>query len=138
MSDCVFCEIVVKASPATILYEWADAMAFVPLGGITETHTLVVPKRHVKDALESPFMTGIINQRAAEFANIRGYEQVNIWTSAGTAATQSIFHLHVHLIERVEGDQLMLPYGTTGNPHDPHWCKVAEELQRKLNAYGEH
>ena len=131
MDNCVFCGIVAGKEPATILAEWSDAIAFVPLRGITETHALIVPKKHVRDALENPYLTGLTFQYAAEFA--KRWDQANIWTSAGPAATQSIFHLHVHVIERTPGDQLMLPYGTTGNPHDPHWCKVAEELQQKLD-----
>ncbi|MGH3779703.1 MAG: HIT family protein [Pseudonocardiaceae bacterium] len=40
-------------------------------------------------------------------------------TSVGTAAAQSVFHLHVHLVPRYSGDQLMLPWGTTGHRKRP-------------------
>jgi histidine triad (HIT) family protein len=119
---CVFCGIISGAEPATIVREWPDALAFVPLGPVIPDggHVLVVPRRHVADAVEDPAVTAVTMARAAELA--AGHEASNILTSVGKAATQSIFHLHVHVIRRAVGDQLMVPWGTTGNPHDPHSC----------------
>jgi diadenosine tetraphosphate (Ap4A) HIT family hydrolase len=56
----------------------------------------------------------------------------NIITSIGKAATQSIKHLHVHLVPRTEDDKLMVPWGTIygDDPTAPHWCKVADDLYR--------
>jgi histidine triad (HIT) family protein len=131
MTDCVFCGIVAGTDPATIVQEWPDAVAFVPLGPVIDGHTLVVPREHVDHAAEDPEIAAATMARAAEFA--AGWHSANIVTSIGVPAKQSIFHLHIHVIPRAVDDGLMLPWGTTGNPHDPHWCRVAEGLQREVD-----
>ena len=130
VSGCVFCGIVAGTEPATMVDHWHDAVAFVPLNPVVSGHTLIVPREHVPDAVDSPAVTGMVMVRAAEFA--RKYEASNILTSVGAAATQSVFHLHVHVVPRRLGDQLMLPWGTTGDPHAPHRCKGMDVLQARL------
>lgn len=125
MADCVFCDIVAGAAPAQYVRRWADATAFVPLDPVVDGHVLIVPNEHVRDAVERPAVTAAALLRAAELA--AEHEASNILTSIGSAATQSIFHLHWHVIRRAPGDQLMVPWGTTGDPHNPHWCRVAED-----------
>lgn len=137
MTGCVFCGIVAGSEPAAIVREWPDALAFVPLGPVIPDggHLLVVPRQHVADAVEDPVVTAATMVRAAELA--AGHEASNILTSVGRAATQSVFHLHIHVIRRTVGDQLMVPWGTTGNPHDPHSCKrsaAAEADNARLRA----
>lgn len=116
---CVFCGIAAGTEPATIVREWVDSVAFTPLNPVCPGHVLVIPRAHVSDALEDPMITGRTVARSAELA-LEGtcYDACNILTSVGTAAAQSVFHLHVHLVPRYSGDQLMLPWGTTG--HEPH------------------
>lgn len=128
---CPFCEINTGRAPATFVHEWSDAIAIVPLNPVTEGHTLVIPKLHVRDAHEDPDVTAATMQRAAQLSGQR-WPQANILTSVGPAATQSVFHLHIHIVPRREGDWLMLPWGTAGDPHAPHWCEVAQRLQDQL------
>jgi histidine triad (HIT) family protein len=137
VSDCVFCRIIAGTEPAAIIREWPDAIAFVPLGPVVPDggHVLVVPRRHVADAVEDPTITAATMARAAELA--ADHEASNILTSIGAAATQSVFHLHLHVIRRTAGDRLMVPWGTTGNPHDPHACTrstTAEAEREELRA----
>ena len=70
---------------------------------------------------------------AAKYARDR-YLQFNIIVSAGEAATQSVGHLHLHLIERTPGDLLMIPWGTLHgeDPKAPHRCKGMVRLEREL------
>lgn len=131
---CVFCEIIAGTSPATIVKRWDDAIAFTPLDPVTLGHVLVVPLEHVANFTTDPDVTMRTMARAAMLA--REMEPAGHWnliTSKGRHATQSVFHLHVHLVPRKMGDQLMLPWGTTGDPHEAHWCKVAQGLQDQLN-----
>lgn len=129
---CPFCEIVAGRAPATVVHEWSDVIAIVPLNPVVEGHTLVIPRAHVDDAATDPDITAATMLRGAELA--AASQSSNILTSIGKAATQSVFHLHIHVVPRAPGDQLMLPWGTTGNPHDPHWCKVAQGLQDQADA----
>lgn len=126
---CVFCKIIAGTSPAQIVHSWPDAIAITPIDPVTYGHTLIMPIMHVDDAKQDPKVTAYTMQRAAEFAD--HFEYSNILTSIGRPATQSIFHLHVHVLPRREDDQLMVPWGTMakGDPHAPHWCKQAEELK---------
>lgn len=129
---CPFCEIVAGRAPATILREWPEAIAIVPLNPVCDGHTLIIPRAHIADALTDPAVTATTTQRAAEWTAER-WPHANILTSIGAPATQSVFHLHVHVVPRAAGDQLMLPWGTTGDPHAPHWCKVAQRLKDQLD-----
>lgn len=103
---CVFCEIVAERTPATFVRRWTDAVAIVPLNPVTDGHLLVIPRRHVRDASEDPCIASIAMECAAEIA----VPPYNIITSAGREATQSVFHLHVHIVPRREDDGLALPW----------------------------
>lgn len=134
MSNCVFCRIIAGTEPADIVREWPDAVAFAPLGPVVpDGHVLVVPRRHVADAIAAPAVTAATMLRAAEFA--AEHDASNILTSVGRAATQSVFHLHLHVIRRTPGDGLMVPWGTTGNPQDPHSCTRAETAEAKRDGW---
>jgi histidine triad (HIT) family protein len=113
-ADCPFCAIIAGTAPATIVREWRDAICIVPLNPVVEGHVLVIPKDHVQTFFSSPDVSVIAMRRAAEL--VHGVERwvnphdYNIITSAGRAATQTVMHLHVHLVPRVEGDGLLLPW----------------------------
>lgn len=108
MSDCPFC-----ARIAAGEYDYDDdySVAFQPLNPVTPGHFLVVPRRHVKSALDSPpRYLGRAMEFAADLAGQMGLTDCNFITSAGAAATQTVFHLHVHVVPRREGDGLALPW----------------------------
>ena len=106
MKDCVFCLIIAGNAPAKIVREWDDVIAIVPLNPVTDGHVLVMPKIHVSDALENPEITAQVMKRSSELAKA----PCNLITSAGAIATQTIFHLHIHIVPRVDGDGLSLPW----------------------------
>lgn len=106
MADCVFCRIVAGSEPATVVRRWSDAIAIVPLNPVVAGHVLVIPIRHVQDYLEDPAVTGMVAARASEIAP----HPSNLITSAGAEATQSVYHLHVHVVPRRENDGLALPW----------------------------
>jgi histidine triad (HIT) family protein len=130
LSDCVFCRIVAGTDPATMVAWWPDAVAFLPLNPVVVGHTLVIPRAHVRDAVEDPGVTAFTMMRAVELAS--GLPASNILTSVGKAATQSVMHLHIHVVPRSVGDQLMVPWGTTGDPHEPHRCKEIDRLTAEV------
>ena len=107
--DCAFCKIISGKEQATIVSSWRDAIAFVPLGEVTDGHTLVVPRAHVADASSSPVITGMVATHAAQYAQALN-EDYNLITSSGPAATQTIRHLHFHVVPRRKGDGLRLPW----------------------------
>jgi len=105
---CIFCKIIAHGAPATIVQEWDDAVAIVPLGPVVEGHTLIIPKRHVDTAVESPEVSAIAMKRAAEFA--QRFSASNIIVNVGKEASQTVFHLHVHVVPRQKDDGLILPW----------------------------
>lgn len=105
---CPFCAIVDGKAPATIVKEWERAIAIVPLNPVTDGHVLVLPKEHVESATVSPMTTGMTMVAASELADA----PCNIITSVGAEATQTVRHLHVHIVPRRAGDGLALPWAT--------------------------
>ncbi|XKK37264.1 HIT family protein [Nocardiopsis sp. ARC36] len=108
-SPCVFCDIATEKAPATIVRRWADALALVPLNPITEGHLLVIPTQHITNAATSPLVTGLMAMHAASLLAESG-RQANLITSVGPFATQTVFHLHWHLVPRTADDELTLPW----------------------------
>lgn len=115
VAGCVFCSIVRGDSPANIVMEWPDVIAFTPLNPVVEGHTLIVPKVHVADFTSDPGISGNTMAAAAVLAQLLRGSDYNIITSKGVKATQSVFHLHLHLIPRKGNDRLALPWHSGKN-----------------------
>jgi histidine triad (HIT) family protein len=111
-SSCAFCRIILGKAPATWVVDpdhWVDTVAFVPLNPVTDGHVLVVPKEHTPDFAANPKVFAKTAQRAAELMRWSP-RPMNLITSRGREATQSVFHLHLHLVPRAENDGLALPW----------------------------
>lgn len=112
--SCPFCLIVAGEAPARIVREWDDTLAIEPLNPVTPGHLLVLPKVHVETLFSSPDVAATTMRRVSEM--VHGVERhvdpndYNVITSAGRAATQTVMHLHVHLVPRRPGDGLRLPW----------------------------
>lgn len=106
---CVFCQIVDRKAPVKHLIRVRGSVIFEPLNPVTPGHMLVVPEKHVSDAGDLTEVTGAVMREAAKYAD-EHYDSYNLITSAGEAATQSVFHLHVHIVPRRFGDGLALPW----------------------------
>lgn len=109
MNGCVFCDIVAGESPAADYRACGtENVAFTPLNPVTDGHTLVVPRVHVKDATTMYTVSAETMKWAAILAS--HFHSANIITSIGAPATQSVYHLHLHVVPRREGDGLTLPW----------------------------
>ena len=101
-ADCLFCRIVRREIPASIVAEDDHCIAFRDIGPQAPTHVLVVPRQHVStlDDVSDPLLIGRLMTMAADVARQErlveaGYRTV-INTNAG--AGQTVFHLHVHVL----------------------------------------
>ncbi len=108
-AGCVFCDIVAGNAPAQEVVEYPGATAFRPLNPITPGHMLVVPNVHVAHAAEEPEVTAKAMEAASRYA-AEHFDSFNLITSANEAATQTVYHLHIHVIPRRFGDGLTLPW----------------------------
>lgn len=114
--SCPFCEIVAGRAPATFVAEWPDTIAILPLKPVVENHTLVIPREHVADFASDPLVSAKTMQRAAELVRWSPVE-MNLITSRGPNATQSVYHLHLHLVPRSKNDGLALPWYSGRSKH---------------------
>ena len=126
--DCLFCKIVAGELPATIVAEDDRTVAFMDINPATRGHALVVPRNHAQDLLEigqdDLAATVQAAQRLAERVKERlNADGVNLLNSCGSAAWQTVFHFHVHVIPRYSGDPLQLPWRPA--PGDPEEISAA-------------
>lgn len=108
-TDCPFCAIVAGQAPVIVVHEWPETLALVPLNPVVGGHTLVIPKRHVRDFAADPEVSAQTMLRAAELMHWTP-RPMNVITSRGREATQSVMHLHLHLVPRAANDGLALPW----------------------------
>ena len=108
-AHCVFCRIISGDAPATLVYQDSLAIGIVPLNPVTLGHMIVMPRTHVSDFAESWLATSDAMHAAFKIARKVGGD-CNLITSKGEAATQTIGHLHIHIVPRLAGDGLKLPW----------------------------
>ena len=114
--SCVFCAIIADQAPAIRVYEDDGYLAFLDIRPFTRGHTLVVPKRHTVDLTDTPpqTLTGMatIGQRIAKAARATDLaDATNIGINDGRAAFQTVFHIHLHVLPRRNGDKLSVAKG---------------------------
>ena len=120
--DCVFCKIVAGKLPATIIADDRLTVAFMDINPATRGHLLVVPRRHRANLLEiEPEALTAVSLAAQRLArrvteNL-GADGVNLINGCGSAAWQTVFHFHMHVIPRYHGDPLRPPWRHA--PGDP-------------------
>lgn len=107
--DCVFCRIVSGDEPAEILWRDFDALVIVPLKPVVDGHVIALPEMHATDFTGDWLATSNAMHAAFQYARLVG-GAMNLITSKGEVATQSVFHLHVHLVPRKVNDGLALPW----------------------------
>jgi histidine triad (HIT) family protein len=136
-SDCLFCQIVAGEIPSFKIDEDALTYAFLDINPATPGHALVIPKAHSADLTtvtpDDLAATAATAQRVAVRAKERlGAAGVNLLNACGSAAWQTVFHFHIHVIPRYADDpardSLVLPWQPT--PGDMSAISdVAERLQ---------
>ena len=108
---CIFCKIVRKQAPASIVFEDESVMAFLDIRPINLGHTLVIPKTHYVEIFDIPAselckihnVAKIVSGAIKKATNADG---ISIIQQNGKAAGQDIFHLHVHVVPRFEGQKM--------------------------------
>jgi histidine triad (HIT) family protein len=131
--DCLFCKIIAGEVPAQIVSEDDRTVAFMDINPGTRGHLLVVPREHSVNLLETApedlQATILTAQRMARQVTERlGADGVNLLNSCGSAAWQTVFHLHVHVIPRYADDPLRLPWVPAPGDAD-EIAAVADELR---------
>ncbi|MGX7108150.1 HIT family protein [Facklamia miroungae] len=111
MTDCIFCKIINGEIPSAKVYEDDEVYAFLDITQVTKGHTLVIPKKHVKNIFEyDSDLACSIFSRIPKIANaiqdsLPGVKGMNILNNNGEIAYQSVFHSHIHLIPRYQTEE---------------------------------
>jgi histidine triad (HIT) family protein len=131
--DCIFCKIIAGELPAQIVDQDEHTVAFMDISPATRGHALVVPRRHARDLLtidpDELSRVMVAAKRLAGRATERlEADGVNLINSCGQAAWQTVFHFHVHVIPRYDGDPLQLPW--TPAPGDAEEIAATAEQLR--------
>ena len=128
MEDCIFCKIVKGKIPCQKIYENDKVFAFLDIMPIHKGHTLVIPKEHHETLLDMPDDTlaelaKVAKKVSKAVKKATGADGFNIGQNNGAAAGQAVFHFHLHVIPRFNGD------GLKNWPHK----KVPEEDMKQIH-----
>ena len=110
-ANCIFCKIIDGVIPSTRLYEDEDFVIMLDIGPATFGHALLLPKNHYANIYEMPEE---VLSKAICLAKVQGEKLVkalgadglNLVQNNGLAAGQTVFHYHLHLIPRYDGDDM--------------------------------
>jgi histidine triad (HIT) family protein len=133
--ECDFCRIASGADQSVeVVCESHDWVAFFPLDPATPGHTLVIPRLHVTDLwkaepqLASELMRAVVQVGRATFKALSP-EGMNLITSAGAAAEQTILHLHLHVVPRWRRDEFGPIWPTETRFEDASIERAAERIR---------
>jgi histidine triad (HIT) family protein len=115
VEGCVFCSIVHGAAPAERVYEDGSAVAIMDIHPATTGHVLIVPKAHSQDLWDiqrqaAEHLMAVTLQVAGMIRRSLHPAGINLVHASGAAAWQTVFHFHLHLVPRYEGDGLVPPW----------------------------
>ncbi len=113
--DCIFCKIVRKEIPSSIVYEDRGSLAFLDISPLNKGHTLVIPKNHYETIADIPEkeigeLARVVRNVAIAVKKATGAPGINITQNNGRAAEQLVPHAHFHIIPRFGGDGIILSH----------------------------
>lgn len=126
--DCIFCKIAAGEIPSATLYEDDDFRVILDLGPASKGHALIIPKEHysniydIEDETAAKAMV-LAKKMITKMTEALGCDGYNIVQNNGPCAGQTVFHFHMHLIPRYEGDQVGLGW---------HMGKLSEEDKAEI------
>src|SRR5688572_2587618 len=122
-SHCIFCDIIKGAAEVSVCYEDTESIAFMDIQPVNAGHVLVVSRQHFESFLDLPKSLGahlfeVAMQLAPAIRKVSGADGMNVIVSSGAAAGQDVYHFHIHLIPRRQGDgfDVRLPFAESEMP----------------------
>ena len=143
MENCIFCKIIEGDIPSYKVYEDEHVYAFLDITQVTKGHTLVVPKKHLKDLFDYDDkdasevfsrLPKIAKALEKAFPEMEGLNMVN---NNKELAYQTVFHSHIHLIPRYsKEDQFSLSFGSVKNTRTPEeMANIAEAIAEQVSSH---
>ncbi|MBR0119673.1 MAG: HIT family protein [Eubacterium sp.] len=123
MENCIFCKIIAGEIPSATVYEDDDVKAILDVNPAARGHVIVLPKKHASDVFsisDEDLSKAICVAKKIAIAVKEAYkcDGVNILQNNGEAAGQTVFHLHIHVIPRFEGDTISVKWKQGEMPAD--------------------
>ncbi len=134
MNGCIFCKIISGELPGTLVYQDDLCTALMDIHPINPGHLLVIPNKHAPDLKTLPEETAkhifATSQKLAASVRESGIrcEGINLFVADGKAAMQEVFHFHLHIIPRFEGDGF-------GFQFSPQYAELPTHDELEKNAY---
>lgn len=133
-ANCVFCRIVAKQIPATVVHEDPETLAFMDIGQVNPGHVLVAAKTHAENiyALQDAEAATVFRAATRVARAIRAAfspEGLSVYQANGKPAGQTVLHFHIHLVPRHEGDGMALAWPVKNPPREK-----LEEYAAKIRA----
>lgn len=132
MENCIFCAMVDKKVHPSVVAENETCLAFLDNQPVAPYHTLVIPKSHHANMLDIPVdvlqdVTDMMHQVCHLYAQKLGIDSFQIFNNTGPHSAQTVYHLHFHILPRIEGDAIKF-YAT----RMPELVKQFPEMLEKL------
>ncbi len=107
--DCIFCKLANGDIPSKTLYEDENFRMILDLSPATKGHALILPKEHAANLYELPDEIAseilvVAKKMAIRMKDKLGCDGLNLLQNNGEVAGQTIYHFHLHVIPRYEGD----------------------------------
>jgi len=135
---CIFCKIVAGEIPAAKVYEDELTVAFMDIGQVNPGHVLVASKRHAVTVLDlTAEEAAAVMQTAQRIAHAAQQafapDGITLFQANGAAGGQTVFHFHMHVLPRHEGDGMALTWPRK-EPAMPLLQHYAQQLQTALQS----
>ena len=115
IDDCIFCKINKGEIPSTTIYEDDDFKVMLDINPASKGHAVILPKNHAANIFElededAEKIFKVARKCASAMKEVLHCDGINILQNNGEAAGQTVFHLHVHLIPRYNGDTVNITW----------------------------
>ena len=132
MENCLFCKIIAGEIPCHKIYEDDEVLAFLDITNDPEGHTLVIPKKHSVNLMDTDsdtfaYTCEIAQEVAQHYVNIGYADGINIYINSGEDSGQEVMHLHIHILPRKKDDGIN--FARTEKKSDKPLAEVAETLR---------
>lgn len=129
---CIFCKIAAGEIPSKTLYEDEEFRVILDLGPATRGHALILPKNHYRNLFELPEEQAekvmvLAKKMALKMREKLHSDGFNLVQNNEEVAGQTVFHFHMHLIPRYEGDGQVIGW-KPGKPEDAELEEVRREI----------
>ena len=135
--ECIFCKIANGEIPSSTIYEDDMFRVILDLSPATKGHALIIPKNHMANIFEMDESTAgkvfvLASRIAKAMKEALHCDGLNIVQNNGEIAGQTVFHFHMHIIPRYEGDNQNINW-VPGTSEADERDAVAEQIKIALN-----